>query len=100
MGLSKDSQKSVLKERRQSLIKRERSLPAIGRSMTGGGEGPSVAEVATSFPARLLGAIEEQWRFLNSQVKKKEEEEESNALENSKRSDDFLSQPDRAFIGR
>ena len=55
----KDSQKSALKERRQSLIKRERSLPAIGRSMTGGGEGPSVAEVATSFPARLLGAIEE-----------------------------------------
>ena len=29
-----------------------------------------------------------------------EKEEESNALENSKRSDDFLSQPDRAFIGR
>ena len=46
----------------------------IDRSMTGGGEGPSVAEVATSFPARLLGAIEEQRRFLDSQVKKKEEE--------------------------
>ena len=68
--------------------------------MTGGGEGPSVAEVATSFPAHLLGAIEEQWRFLDSQVKKKEEEEEeSNALKNSKRSDDLLSQPDQAFIG-
>ena len=42
--------------------------------MTGRGEGPSVVEVATSFPARLLGAIEEQRRFLDSQVKKKEEE--------------------------
>ena len=42
--------------------------------MTGGGEGPSVVEVATSFPARLLGAIEERRRFLDSQVKKKEEE--------------------------
>ena len=63
---SKDSQTSALKERRQSLIERERSLPAIGRSMTGGGEGPSAAEVATSFPARLLGAIEELWKFLNS----------------------------------
>ena len=71
----KDSQESALKERRQSLIKRERSLPAIGCSMTEG-EGPSVAEVATSFLARLLGAIEEQWRFLDSQVKKKKEEEE------------------------
>ena len=29
------------------------------RSMTGGGEGPSVAEVATSLPARLLGAMED-----------------------------------------
>jgi len=55
----KDSQKSALKERRQSLIKKKKSLPAIGRSMIGGGEGPSVAEVVTSFPARLLGAIEE-----------------------------------------
>ena len=73
----KDSQKSVLKERWQSLIKRESSLPAIGRSMTEGGEGPSAAEVATSFPARLLGAIEELWKFLNSWMKKKEEEESS-----------------------
>ena len=45
--------------------KRESSLPAIGRSMTGGGEGPSAAEVATSFPARPLGAIEELRKFLN-----------------------------------
>ena len=63
--LSKDSQKSALKVRRQSLIKRESSLPAIGRSMAGGGEGPSVAEVATSFPARLLGAIEELRKLSN-----------------------------------
>ena len=48
---SKDSQISAL-------IKRGSPLPAIGHSMTGGGEGPSVAEVANSFPARLLGAIE------------------------------------------
>ena len=39
--------------------KRENSLPAIGRSMTGGGEGASVAEVAASLPARHLGAMEE-----------------------------------------
>ena len=31
----------------------------MGRSMNGGGEGPSVAEVAASLPARLLGAMEE-----------------------------------------
>ena len=31
----------------------------MGRSMTGGGEGSSIAEVAASLPARLLGAIEE-----------------------------------------
>ena len=74
LGSSKDSKKLALKERRQSLIKRKRSLPAIGRSTTGGGEGPSVTEVATSFPARLLGATEEQWRFLDSQVKKEEKE--------------------------
>ena len=43
--------------------------------MTGGGEGPSIVEVATSFPARLLGAIGELKKFLNFQMKKKEEEE-------------------------
>ena len=53
-----DSQISALKERPQSLIRRESPLPATGRSMTEGG-GPSAVEVATSFPARLLGAIEE-----------------------------------------
>ena len=65
LDLSKDSRKSALKERRQSLIKRESPLPAIGRSMTEGGEGPSAAEVATSFPARLLGAIEELRKLSN-----------------------------------
>ena len=48
--------------------------------MTGGGEGPSVAEVATSLPARLLGAIEELKKFLDSQTKKKEEERAGSAL--------------------
>jgi len=52
----KGTQESSLKEKRQSLIKRKSSLPTTGHS-TGGGEGPSAAEVATSFPARLLGAI-------------------------------------------
>ena len=31
----------------------------MGHSMTGGGEGPSIAEVAASLPARLLRAMEE-----------------------------------------
>ena len=31
----------------------------MGRSMTRGGEGPSVAEVTASLPARLLGAMKE-----------------------------------------
>ena len=31
----------------------------MGHSMTGGGEGPSVTEVAASLPAHLLGAMEE-----------------------------------------
>ena len=38
----------------------------MGRSMTGGGEGPSVVEVA--FPARLLGAIGELKKFLKFQT--------------------------------
>jgi len=58
-----DSQILALKERRQSLIKRKSPLPATGRSMTEGGGGPSVAEVAASFPARLLGTIEELQKF-------------------------------------
>jgi len=60
---SRDSQISALKERWRSLIKRESPLPAIGRSMTEEGGGPSAAEVVTSFPARLLGAIEKLWKF-------------------------------------
>ena len=31
----------------------------MGCSMIGGGEGPSIAEVASSLPACLLGAMEE-----------------------------------------
>ena len=31
----------------------------MGHSMTGGGGGPSVTEVATSLPTRLLGAMKE-----------------------------------------
>ena len=43
----------------KSLDKKENSLPAKGRSMTGGEEGASVAEVAATLPAHLLRAIEE-----------------------------------------
>ena len=46
----------------------------MGRSMTRGGEGPSVAEVSASLPARL-GAMEELKKFLKYQTKKKEEKE-------------------------
>ena len=49
----------ALKRDEKSLDRRENSLPAMGRSMTGGGEGASIAEVAASLPARLLGAMEE-----------------------------------------
>ena len=42
--------------------------------MTGGGEGPSVAEVAASLPARLLGAMEELEKFLKYKTKKEEKE--------------------------
>ena len=50
------------KRDRSLKIRRESLLPATGRSMTEGG-GPSAAEVATSLPARLLGAIEELQKF-------------------------------------
>jgi len=50
LGSSRDIQASALKERRQSLIEMESSLPTIGRSMTEGGEGPSVAEVPLLSP--------------------------------------------------
>ena len=48
--------------------------------MTGGGEGPSVVEVATSFPARLLGVIGELKKFLKFQMKEEEEEKSQSAL--------------------
>ena len=48
--------------------------------MTGGGEGPSVVEVATSFPAGLLGAVGELWKFLKFRTKKEEEERACSAL--------------------
>ena len=49
--------------------------------MTGGREGPCVIEVATSFPAHLLGAIGElEKKFLKLQMKEEEEEESQSAL--------------------
>ena len=51
----------------------------MGRSMTGRGEGPSVAEAAGSLPARLLGAMKELWSSKN----RKEEEERDPLSENS-----------------
>ena len=51
----------------------------IGRSMTGGG-GPSTVEVATSLPARLLGAIEELQEFSKYSEAKEEEGEEKTEI--------------------
>ena len=49
--------------------------------MTGGGEGPSVVEVATSFPARLLGAIGElKKKILKFQTKEEEKKEIRSSL--------------------
>ena len=59
------------KRNEKSLDKRENFLPGMGRSMTGGGEGASVAEVVASLPARFLGAMEE----LKSSENLNEEEE-------------------------
>ena len=59
--------------------------------MTGGGEGPSVVEVATSLPARLLGAIrrtEEVFEFPNEEERRRRDLEFS---ENSKKSGSSLS---------
>ena len=44
--------------------------------MTGGG-GPSAVEVAASFPARLLGAIEEMQGFSKNSEAKEEGEEKT-----------------------
>ena len=52
----------------------------MGHSMTGGGEGPSVAEAAVSLPARLLGAMKELW---SSENRNEEEEERDSLSENS-----------------
>ena len=49
--------------------------------MTGGGEGPSVVEVATSFTARLFGAIGELKKCLNEEERRRRDLEFS---ENSK----------------
>ena len=63
--------------------------------MTGGGEGPSVVKVATSFPARLLGPIGELKKFLKFQTKEEEEEKSQECSENSKRSGAFSFRPIR-----
>jgi len=46
----------------------------MGRSMIGGEDGTSVAEVAASLPACHLGAMKD-WKVLKIQVKKKKKEE-------------------------
>ena len=51
----------------------------MGRSMTGGGEGASVAEVATSLPARSLGAMKN-YEVLKIQLRRKKKERGSFAL--------------------
>jgi len=66
--------------------------------MTGGG-GPSAAEVAASFPARLLGAIEEMLEFSKYSEAKEEEGEEKTEI-SLKKGRSFSVQPDRAFIGQ
>ena len=52
----------------------------MGRSTIGGG-GHAVAEVATSFPARCLGAIRTRKKFW--EISKEEAEESSKTLRNS-----------------
>jgi len=47
--------------------------------MTRGG-GPSVAEVATSFPARLLGAIEELQEFSKFSERRRKRKRESQEI--------------------
>ena len=54
--------------------------------MTGGGEGPSVVEVATPFLARLLGAIGELNKYLNEEERRRKDLEFS---KNSKGSGAF-----------
>jgi len=47
--------------------------------MTGGGEPPAV-EVAASFPARLLGAIEELQEFSKISERRREKEKEESEI--------------------
>jgi len=53
--------------------------------MTGGGA-PFTAEVATSFPARLLGAIKELQEFLKSSEQRRKRKRESQKFLWKKRS--------------
>ena len=55
----------------------------MGRSMTRGREGPSVAEAAASLPARLLGAMKDLWSSEN--LNEEEEEKRDSLSENSLR---------------
>ena len=62
-------------------------IPTRDRSFDDrGGEGPSVVKVATSFPARLLGAIGELKKCLNEEERRRRNLEFS---ENSKGSGSF-----------
>ena len=45
----------------------------MGHSMTGGGEGPSIAEIAAFLPACLLGAMEELTSSENLNEREREE---------------------------
>jgi len=58
--------------------------------MTGGG-GPSAAEVATSFPARLLGAIEELRKFSKLSERRRKRKRKSQMF--SEKRDLFLLSP-------
>ena len=64
----------------------------MGRSMIGGGEGPSIAEDAASLPARLLGAMKELKSSENLNEGEREEKETCFS-ENSKRSDSLSFSP-------
>jgi len=71
----------------------------MGRSISGGGDSGVVAEVATSFPTRCLGAIRT-WRKLWKIRDEKDEEKFSlRDLENFEREVASLNQPSMAFIG-
>jgi len=65
--------------------------------MTGGGE-PSVAEVATSLPARLLGAIKNCKSSQSTLSKRGRRRWKDRNFSEKGRS--FSVQPDRAFIGQ